>query len=318
MNRPATRVLALLELLQTHGRLSGAELAERLGVDRRSVRRYIVALEELGIPVTTEQGRHGGYLLVPGFKLPPLMFNDEEAVALALGLLSVEVQSLLERSTAVHTAQAKLERVLPDKLKQRMQALREHARVLPRQTAPGWNSEVLLALTEATQKRQRVHMHYRSPRGEHMQRELDPYGLVFHERHWYVSGWCPLRRDLRSFRLDRLSDVILQPLQFERPERFDAAQHLKSSMEKAWPRHAVSVLLLDLDLRQALEWLPQKCAELQPQEDGGLLLNTSTDSFCWFARWLAQLPCDYRILGPQELKDAARGQAQRLLAACTA
>src|SRR5690606_3381166 len=93
MNRPTTRVLALLELLQTHGRLSGTEIAERLGVDRRTVRRYIVALEELGIPVTTEQGCHGGYMLVPGFKLPPLMFNDEEAVALALGLLSVEVQS---------------------------------------------------------------------------------------------------------------------------------------------------------------------------------------------------------------------------------
>jgi predicted DNA-binding transcriptional regulator YafY len=315
MNRPTTRVLALLELLQTHGRLSGAELAERLGVDRRTVRRYIVALEELGIPVTTEQGRHGGYLLVPGFKLPPLMFNDEEAVALALGLLSVEVQSLLERNVAVHSAQAKLERVLPEKLKQRMQALREHARVVPQRQQPGWNSEVLLALSAATQQRQRVQMHYRSPRGEHMQRELDPYGLVFHERHWYVSGWCPLRKDLRSFRLDRLSEVILQPQHFARPERFDAAEHLKSSMEKAWPKQRVSVLLLNLELQQALEWLPQKRAELQPQPEG-LLLNTSTDSLCWFARWLSQLPCDYRILEPQGLKDAARAQAQRLLAAC--
>jgi predicted DNA-binding transcriptional regulator YafY len=148
-----------------------------------------------------------------------------------------------------------------------------------------------------------------------MQRELDPYGLVFHERHWYVSGWCPLRKDLRSFRLDRLSEVILQPQHFARPERFDAAEHLKSSMEKAWPKQRVSVLLLNLELQQALEWLPQKRAELQPQPEG-LLLNTSTDSLCWFARWLSQLPCDYRILEPQGLKDAARAQAQRLLAAC--
>lgn len=314
MTRPATRVLALLELLQTHGRLSGADIAQRLDVDRRTVRRYVAALEELGIPVTSEQGRHGGYLLVPGFKLPPLMFNDEEAMALALGLLSVQGQALLESGTAIHSAQAKLERVLPQGLKQRMQALREHARVVPRRSTPTWHSDVLLALTEAAQAQRRVHMHYRSPRGEHMERELEPYGLVFHERHWYVSGWCPLRRDLRSFRLDRLSSVQLQPLRFERPERFDAAQHLKTSMEKAWPRHPVAVLLLDLDLRQALEWLPQKSAELQPQPEG-LLLNTSTDSYCWFARWLAQLPCDYRILAPQELKDAAREQALRLLAA---
>lgn len=314
MTRPATRVLALLELLQTHVRLSGAEIAERLDVDRRTVRRYISTLEDLGIPVTSEQGRHGGYLLVPGFKLPPLMFNDEEAVALALGLLSVEGQALLERGSAIHSAQAKLERVLPQNLKQRMQALREHARVLPRTNSAAWQSDVLLALTEAAQAQRRVHMHYRSPRGEHMERELEPYGLVFHEKHWYVSGYCPLRRDLRSFRLDRLSRVELQTLRFERPAHFDAGQHLKSSMEKAWPRHEVSVLLMNLDLRQALEWLPQKCAELQPQTEG-LLLNTSTDSYCWFARWLSQLPCNYRILAPQELKNAAREQALRLLAA---
>lgn len=314
MNRPTTRVLALLELLQTHGRLSGTEIAERLGVDRRTVRRYIVALEELGIPVTTEQGCHGGYMLVPGFKLPPLMFNDEEAVALALGLLSVEVQSLLKPGAAVHSAQAKLERVLPDNLKQRMQALREHARVVPKRQAPEWNSEVLLALTEATQQCRRVHMHYRSPRGEHMERELHPYGLVFHERHWYVSGWCPLRKDLRSFRLDRLSEVILQPLQFTRPEHFDAAQHLKSTMERAWRRYPVSVLLKGMDLSTALEWLPQEGANLQPTEEG-LLMNSATDNYFWFARWLSHLPCEYRVLGPQELKDAVAEQARRLLAA---
>lgn len=316
MNRPTTRVLALLELLQTHGRLSGAEISERLGVDRRTVRRYITALEDLGIPVTTEQGRHGGYMLVPGYKLPPLMFNDEEAVALAFGLLSVEMQSLLESRAAVHSAQAKLERVLPDKLKQRMAALREHVRVMPQRRQPSWDSEVLLVLTEATQQRRRVRMHYCSPRGEHMERELDPYGLVFHNRHWYVSGWCPLRRDLRSFRLDRLSQVELQPLEFTRPEHFDAAQHLKSSFEKAWPRHEVEVLLLDVEPGHIMEWLPQNGTKLEPQEEG-LLLVTRTDSHCWFARWLAQLPCEYRVLSPAGLKEATRELARRLLAAST-
>src|SRR5207302_5339498 len=110
---PTTRVLTVLELLQARARLNGSELAERLEVDRRTVRRYVNTLQELGVPVESESGRYGGYRLRPGYKLPPMMFNEEEALALILGLLASRRAGLLDAAPAVEGALAKIDRVLP-------------------------------------------------------------------------------------------------------------------------------------------------------------------------------------------------------------
>ena len=125
MGSPTNRILAVLELLQAHGQLSGAEIARRLGVDRRTVRRYIVALEEMGIPVTAERGAGGGYALVAGFKLPPMLFTDDEALALSLGLLAASALGLGETAAGLTSARAKLERVMPADLKRRLRAADE-------------------------------------------------------------------------------------------------------------------------------------------------------------------------------------------------
>src|SRR5471030_1519892 len=129
MYHPTTRVLAVLELLQTHGRLSGADLASRLGVDGRTLRRYIVMLEDIGIPITAERGRYGGYALMPGFKLPPMMFTDDEALALSLGLLAARGLGLAEAAPAVASAQAKLARIMPEGLRRRVGAIDETVRL---------------------------------------------------------------------------------------------------------------------------------------------------------------------------------------------
>src|SRR5262245_58540061 len=125
MYHPTTRVLGVLELLQTHGRMTGAELARRIQVDGRTLRRYITRLEEIGVPITTERGRHGAYMLVAGYKLPPMMFTDDEALALSVGLLAARGLGLGETSPAVASAQAKLERVMPANLKRRVRAVDE-------------------------------------------------------------------------------------------------------------------------------------------------------------------------------------------------
>ncbi len=139
MSKPTVRVLALLELLQSNGQLSGSELARRLEVDGRTLRRYIVALEELGIPISAERGRHGGYRLVAGFKLPPLMFSAEETLAVSLGLLAVRSLGLGESELALESAQAKLSRVMPVALRRRLVALRETASLdLARARARRW------------------------------------------------------------------------------------------------------------------------------------------------------------------------------------
>src|SRR5262252_7481934 len=123
MSHPTTRVLTVLELLQSRPRLSGSELADRLDVDPRTVRRYVSALQDLGVPVESEPGRYGGYRLRPGYKLPPLMFNEEEALALILGLLASRRAGLLDAAPAVEGALAKIDRVLPDRLRGRVQAV---------------------------------------------------------------------------------------------------------------------------------------------------------------------------------------------------
>jgi biotin operon repressor len=166
MYHPTTRVLALLELLQTHGRMSGAELAPRLGVDRRTLRRYVGKLEDIGIPITAERGRAGGYALMPGFKLPPMMFTEDETLALSLGLLAARGLGLAEAAPAVASAQAKLERVMPDGLKRRVRAVDDTVRLDAARTIAPADNQALVALTNAAQACRRVVLRYRDQRAK--------------------------------------------------------------------------------------------------------------------------------------------------------
>lgn len=310
MANPTSRVLALLELLQTHRHLSGGDLANRLGVDRRTLRRYIHTLEELGIPVTTERGRHGGYRLMPGFKLPPMMFTGEEALAVSLGLLAAQGLRVTEASPAAESARAKLERVMPADLKQRAQALRESTRLeLPPARAPS-DERLLGLLATAIQVRQRVRLDYRDDRDRSTRRVLNPYGLVYRGGRWYVSGWCHLRRDLRSFRLDRIGEAVPLDATFDRPADFDPAEHLTRSIASL-PRASAVELRLHTDLATAAAELGRNIGMLSPVE-GGVALHARTDSLAWFARQLARLPFDFEVIQPAALRDELRHQAARL------
>lgn len=312
MSAPTTRILAMLELLQTHGRLSGSQLAERLGIERRTVRRYIRVLEDLGIPVTTEQGRYGGYMLVAGYKLPPMMFTNDETVAVSLGLLAARELGLHSDQTAVESVRAKLERVMPGALKQRLRAVTDTTRVLvPRRQADKGSLRLLL---EAVHVQQSVRVLYQSPKGEALERVIDPYGLVFHRSRWYVSAYCHLRRDLRSFRLERLSELTPLQAHFQRPEHFDAGEHFRSSLQSL-PRENPLSVILHTDIDTASQSFGEAVGLFQPHPQG-LLLNSHTDSYLWFAQWLTQLPFGFSVVGPEPLKDAVRQRAQQLLAAC--
>src|ERR1051326_4214191 len=156
MSHPTTRVLTVLELLQSRSRMSGAELAERLDVDPRTVRRYVSTLQELGVPVESEAGRYGGYRLTPGYKLPPMMFNEEEALALILGLLAARRAGLLGEAPAVEGALSKIDRVLPDRLRGRVQALQGALAFTPKRALSTLsNPATLLTLSEAAQQNRR-------------------------------------------------------------------------------------------------------------------------------------------------------------------
>lgn len=311
MSHPTTRVLAVLELLQSHGRISGAELSRRLEVDGRTLRRYITILEELGIPITAERGRYGAYMLVAGFKLPPMMFTDDEALALSVGLLAARSLGLAEGASAVASAQAKLERVMPANLKNRVRAVDETVKLdLTHTPAPG-QTAVLVGLTSAAQARKRVHMQYRSAKGDVTERDFDPYGLVHRSGCWYVSGMCHLRNGLRSFRLDRVVEVQTLPVGFSRPADFDAARHLTLSMATL-PRAIAVEVLLRTDLNTAMQELHESIGLFEPCA-GGVLLRSRTDSLDWFARQLIRLPFDFEIGEPVALRDAVRARARQVL-----
>ncbi|MCC5859087.1 MAG: YafY family transcriptional regulator [Ectothiorhodospiraceae bacterium] len=310
MLNPTARVLALLELLQTHRHMSGRELADRLGVDRRTLRRHIRTLEELGIPVTTERGRHGGYRLLPGFKLPPLMFTTEEAQALALGLLAARNLGVTETKPAIASARAKLERVMPAELQRRVRALDENARLALPPPRASSNEALLGLLATATRERRRVRFHYHDEHGRITRRDLNPYGLVYHGGHWYVSGWCHLRRALRSFRLDRMGEAIPLAAGFDRPADFDAAAHLRHSLATL-PRAIPVEVWLDTDLEGAVAELGAHIGLLTPT-DGSVVLHARTDSLAWFSRQLIRMPFDFKVVEPAALRQELKRQAARI------
>jgi predicted DNA-binding transcriptional regulator YafY len=311
MYRPTTRVLALLELLQTHGRMSGAELAPRLGVDRRTLRRYIGKLEDIGIPITAERGPAGGYALMPGFKLPPMMFTEDETLALSLGLLAARGLGLAGAAPAVASAQAKLERVMPDGLKRRVRAVDETVKLdAARAIAPSDN-QALVALTGAAQSCRRVLLRYRDQRGEESARRFDPYGLALRHGRWYAAGMCHLRQALRTFRLDRVVDVAPLAEPFERPQGFDAMAHVVQAVATL-PRAFTIEVLLKTDAASVRAHLFAEAGVLEESAEG-VVIHAQSDELDWFARQLAGMPFDFEIRQPPELHAALADCVRRLL-----
>ncbi|NHZ98000.1 YafY family protein [Massilia sp. CCM 8734] len=311
MYHPTTRVLAVLELLQTHGRLSGVEMSARLAVDPRTLRRYIVTLEEMGIPITTERGRHGGYALMAGFKLPPMMFTNDEALALAIGLLAARSLGFAEAAPAVASAQAKLERIMPANLKRRVRAIDETVRLdMIRAVAPRDN-DALVTLSSAALAQQRVCLRYRAPDGGETERDFDAYGLAFRGGCWYVTGMCHLRAGMRSFRIDRIVKVEPRPVSFARPAGFDALGYLNQSLAVMQREHAVEVLL-HTDLKTASAHFHGALGVFDQAPDG-VLLRCTTDDLDWFAGHLAGLPFDFAVRAPDQLRASLAKLAERLL-----
>lgn len=315
MMNPTTRVLTLLELLQTHGLISGSELARRLAVGGRTVRRYIRTLEALGIPIATEPGRYGGYRLVAGFKLPPMMFTREETLALCLGLSAARRLGLAEAVPATASVTAKLERVLPEDLRKPLRSLSQSALLDLPETASTIDNDILLQLTRATQTQQTVAFRYTSA-SEVSHRKLNPYGVVFSDGRWYATGWCHLRKALRSFRLDRMARVECLPASFGKPENFDAVEYLQQSIASVSRALSVEVEL-KAGREQAQTALGKKIGRLE-MAAGALYLRTQTNDLDWLASRLCGLPFDFVIHRPAALRRAVTQRAKHLMSLASA
>ena len=311
---PTARLLELLELLQTQTLTTGSEIADRLRIDRRTVRRYVSALHELGIPIEGQRGVGGGYRIRPGFRLPPLMLDDDEAVIVALGVVAAGRLGLAGSTESAEGALTKIHRVLPDGLRRRVEALET---TLDFTTAAPAGApvagETVLLLADAIRRRRRLRAGYRSYSGEATRRELSPHGLVVHSGRWYLAAYDHDRDDLRTFRVDRMrrAAVAKEPA-VAPPDGFDAAAYIRRSLARTpWP-HQVEVLV-HLSLEEATQRLPATLAELA-EADGGTLLRMRVSSLDWMARVLAGLDCAFTIREPDELRTSVRGLADRLVA----
>lgn len=310
MSHPTTRVLAVLEHLQSQVQVSGAELARRVGVDRRTLRRYIAMLEEMGIPITTEQGRYGGYRLVAGYKLPPMMFTDEEAQALSLGLIAARGLGLADAAPAIESVQAKLDRVLPNAPKRTVAALRESVALQTGDARVNADTKLLRVLSESAQTRCSAVMSYRAADGALTTRHFDVYGLVYRGGRWYVVGFCHLRAGLRTLRLDRVAQAQVTTKAFVRPEGFDASEYLTRAMATL-PRAIEVEVLLRTDIATAKRELHPTFGIPEPC-DGGVMLKGSADELDWYARELARLPFRFEVRKPDALRQELAKLAREL------
>jgi predicted DNA-binding transcriptional regulator YafY len=307
---PTTRVLTVLELLQARGRLSGPEIADRLEVDLRTVRRYVTMLQDLGIPVEAERGRHGGYRLRPGFRLPPLLFTDEEALAITLGLISAKRLGLVATASTVESALAKLERVLPPDVRARVSAVQETIHIDPVRGPVIPATTTVMTLGTAVNESRRVAIRYASGRGEETERLVDPYGLVHVVGRWYAPGYCHLRTDLRLFRLDRIRQVVMLDQFFQRPPAFDPLAYVQEALAEApnaW--HIEAVLQTRLD--EARSAIPAHEAILEPDGDR-VIIRLNVEDLDAAARYLVRLGWPFSVRKPPELRNVLAELAKEI------
>ncbi|AUG81864.1 transcriptional regulator [Kitasatospora sp. MMS16-BH015] len=324
MARPTGRVLTLLELLQSGGIRTAAELADRLGVDGRTVRRYVEHLVDLDIPVETVRGRYGGYRLAPGYRLPPLMLNDDEALAVLLGLVAGRRAGLLTATeTAGETAAAKIRRALPERLARRLDAVMES---LAFTAAPGESATpetgVLLAVSDAVRHRRPISIRYTARDGRRSERTLHPYGIVTHEGRWYVTGTDPGVGQDRTFRLDRIADARTLPGSFEPPAGLDPAERVLSGLATAAYRHEVTLRILGT-VEQIRARLPASVASVSelapeagtdPHTERWLCVELRAERLDWLPPVLASLDRPFVVERPEELRDLVTALADRLAA----
>lgn len=303
------RLLTLLEALQDHPLLTGPQIAARLGVDVRAVRRDVAALQRLGLPVEAERGPGGGYRLRPGFRMPPLMLTANEATVIALALLGARRDGL-EAGTAL----AKLRRLLPGDVRPRVEALEQTLSftATAREVDPV-AGEHLLLLAEGAWRSRRVAARYVASDGTESQRELSPWAVVAHAGRWYVPAYDHGRAGVRTLRADRFRSTRLGGRGAPRPGGFDAVEFVTTTLARVPWTHDVEVVLR-ADRATLASRFPPGVVELEAAGED-TVLRMRAESLDWVAGLLAGARCAFTVRRPDELRDSVHALAERLLAA---
>jgi predicted DNA-binding transcriptional regulator YafY len=302
MTNTATRLITLIFLLQNQSNQKASELAEKLGVSLRTIHRYFGMLDEMGVPVYSERGPYGGFSLVRGYKMPPLVFTLEEAVAVVLGTGMVEeLWGELYREAA-RGALAKLENLLPD------EQGREVAWARQSLVATGMHRASLKAQTPALEKLRRavrehrsVRMDYQSSQVPHAtQRGLDPYALVHRWGWWYVIGFCHVHREVRTFRVDRISEIALSEMTFSPAQDFNLKAYLKNEMQ-AQPQ-MVARLRFEPAFAHLIAGNQSYWETVEPGPDGAVEVTFAAPTLEWAASTTLAYGPAVEVLEPPALR----------------
>jgi predicted DNA-binding transcriptional regulator YafY len=312
MANMAPRLFRLLSLLQTPRDWTGADLAERLAVDVRTVRRDIQKLRDLGYPVHATPGA-AGYRLGAGAKLPPLLLDDDEAVAVAIGLRTAASGTVAGIEDTSLRALAKLERVLPSRLRHRVNLLHSATVTVPA-SGPTVDPDVLTAIASACRDNHRLRFDYRSHDGSVSTRDIEPHRLVHTGRRWYLVGWDTGRQDWRTYRVDRIRPRVPTGPRFVPREAPELVGYVSRGVSTAPYRHQARITLF-VSAEAAAERIPSTVGVVEAVDPGLCVLHTGGDSLDDIAGYLVMFGFRFRVEEPEELASHLRTIAERLNAA---
>ncbi|MCG8478654.1 MAG: YafY family transcriptional regulator [Spirochaetales bacterium] len=310
MYHPTSRVLSVLELLQYRPGITGPELAARLEVDARTVRRYVEKLRDVGIPVESLPGRYGGYRLRAGYKVPPLIFTEEEATALVLGLIGSPRLGIDLPSAGIAAAISKITRVLSRDAQERLHALSSLLVLSEGRSASRPKADLLIDLSHAVQSNRTIRLIYTSQRGATTVRIVEPYGLVGLKSRWYLVGFCRLREDFRTFRLDRIVEVAVQRPTFERNAAFDYRAYVAEHVE-TYPGTMTYTVVFHGDSETVRTRLAGAGGRLEERPSGVIFMGR-TDDYEYEAAYLAGLHLPFTVVEPVHLRRAVAALGLRL------
>lgn len=305
------RLLRLLTLLSSRPWWTGAELTDRLEITDRTLRRDIARIRSLGYPVEATSGPHGGYRLGAAGRLPPLLLEDDEAVAVAVALRAASEGRASGLETAALSALTKLDQVLPVRLRERVGALRAVTIGLRQNELPPVDLDVLVVAAVACRRPERLRFRYTNADGDGTDRRVEPYRLVYTERRWYLVAYDLDRAAWRTFRVDRISEPEATGQPFERIDPPDAAALVAHGVAvAAWPLQARVRVHAPPD--EVASSIPPTMAVVEPGSDGVVTIVRLGGDAPWIADFVAGLPWRCEVLEPEEVRAELRERGERM------
>jgi len=309
---PTARALQTLEILQMQPGTTADQIAERLEVTQRAARRYVAILREAGVPVESARGRYGGYWLGRGMRLPPVIFTQDEALALVMAVLEGHPAATGTGELA-GSALAKVIRALPENVGRQAAALRENASAAPDRRAAHPDPSVTSALVVAVASRHRVRLRYRSQSGSEWETEADPWAVVVRHGRWYLLCHSHHAGAVRSYRVDRIASVEHTSRAFSPPEELDPVAALEENLGEGW--EFPTRVVFTAPRSDVAPWIRAPMGHLEKHASGCVLVGSTSNPTMYAQEWLATIPFAFRVEGGDELRAAVSALASRCAAA---